>query len=372
MSSSDKRNSKNGKGLQTPTASISHVQRFACFCVSFVCIGAISLTSYPEVIQSYTHSRGDIVAKFDDIITVPLQPKVDNIQGLDHHYLKPKHGKPKGLLIFLHSCKRSGLEFFHLPEDRIIAYDALQKGLAVLSPTSQHRESGCFTQMDVPWIEQVVDEFANRHHLTEVPRVGLAVSSGASFLFFVYKALKLASMAIYNSPQSFHVDDIEQNLAIPTVYVTMPLDKIISRQVESNYNDLQKADVPTQLYKATPRPFTSVLCMARFPEMLPKVCDEIFDIIHKDYPQLLDADGFVKESMKSGQWQQLLSKLEVDYQNRSEDGLYYQTETAHSGHSWMWAVLEQEVRTCQAYHAMTAEHHSGVLEFLIQQAGIGS
>jgi hypothetical protein len=330
------------------------------------------MSQYPRVIDSYTHSQGDIEAKFDDgFVTIPLMPKRDTIQGVEHYYLLPpnyRHKKVKGILIFLHSCKRSGLEFFHLPEDRMIAYDALQKGLAVLAPTSQHRESGCFTQLDIEWIGQVVEEWTSLHNLEKAPRMGMAVSSGASFLIFIHKSLKLKSMAVYNSPQSFPPDDLDAGLAIPTVFVTMPLDEKLAKEMETNYDQLLNANIPTQLYKVTPHPFTSALCLARFPEMIPEDCDKIFEVIHRDFPHLLDADGFVKESMKSGQWQQLFAKLGLDdYQN---DFSYYRSDTAHSGHSWQWAVVEQEVRTCEGFHAMTAAHHSSVLDFLTLEAGI--
>jgi hypothetical protein len=376
MSSHDtlRRNSKSAKGTSpTPSGNLSAAQRFACFCVGFFCIALLTMTQYPQVIDSYTHIRGDIEAKLDaGFVTIPLMPQRDTIQGVEHYYLLPpkdKHNKKvKGILIFLHSCKRSGLEFFHLPEDRIIAYDALHRGLAVLAPTSQHRESGCFTQLDIEWIDQVVEEWAALHHLEKAPRMGMAVSSGASFLIFIYKSLKLKSMAVYNSPQSFPSADLDEGLAIPTVFVTMPLDEALAKEMETNYDQLLNANIPTQLYKVTPHPFTPALCLARFPEMIPKDCDTIFEVIQRDFPHLLDAYGFVKESMKLGQWQQLFAKLGLDdYQN---DFSYYQDDTAHSGHSWQWAVVEQEVRTCEGFHAMTAEHHSSVLDFLTLEAGI--
>jgi hypothetical protein len=186
-------------------------------------------------------------------------------------------------------------------------------------------------------------------------------------MFFTYQDLKLKSMAVYNTPHSFQHDDLENSLAIPTVFVTMPLDETIATQMKMNYEQLQKSNVPAQLYEVTPHPFTPALCMARFPEIIPKECDKIFKVIHKDFPHLLDVDGFVTESISSGQWQQLFTKLEFDFK---ADELYYQTDLAASGHSWLREVIEQEIRTCRGFHAMTAEHHSDVLDFLIQQAGI--
>jgi hypothetical protein len=65
--------------------------------------------------------------------------------------------------------------------------------------------------------------------------------------------------------------------------------------------------------------------------------------------------------------QSLFAHIDQEF---STDENYYLQSTSHSGHSWLWAGLEQEVRTCEAFHAMTVEHHSGILTFLMNHAGI--
>ena len=368
--------------------------------------------------------------------------------------------KPKGILIFLHSCERSGLDFFYLPEERRIAYDALSKGLAVLGLTSQHRDSGCWTQPDVGWIGNVVDEWIETHGLEEenryfrdsndgddndneydnvsvdatsttnsppvgIPRIGVAVSSAASFLFFVYQSLQLRSMAIINSPQSYDVSEIESKLAIPTAYVSMPRDANIAKQMQTNHESLVKGEIPTQLYKVRPIPFTYNLCLGRLPELGESLCRKLTTTIQNDFPSLLDADGFIKEHIKPSSfldknnvWYQLFRSVGLDeddnvsdrginmhkskhnyrtlrkrtrtkrigtkgspapdnavhenYHDKDDHKEEYShlTKTAHTGHSWLWAAAQEEISTCYAYHAMTAEHHGAVLEFLMQEAGI--
>jgi len=334
--------------------------------VLFLCVAAFSKRIYQDSIQAHEKSKGDVVAKPDDLITLPLNPKSENIQGVDHYYMLPQV-KAKGVLIFLHSCKQSGLEFFHLPEDRIVAYDALNKGLAVFAPTSKDRESGCFTEIDVGWIDKVVDEWAANHELAFSPRIGMSVSSGSSLMFYAYKALKLKSMAVYNTPQSFHKESLEKGLAIPTAYITMPLDEIISSQMKKNFDRLSSAKVSTRLFEVHPHPFTPSLCLTRFPEIVPKDCEEIFRFAHKNFPRLFNGDDFlnVKESMASSRWQKLLTKVELNYELNET---YYQKSQAASGHSWLWAIIEEEARSSQGFHAMTAEHHSSILNFLIQHS----
>jgi hypothetical protein len=425
-------------------------------------------------IDLYTHKRGQIKAKtIDDITTLPLHPMVATIQGIDHYYMLPymleEHNKssknannnnhhhhkdkdrtkntnnskkknydmildhhPKGIFIFLHSCRRSGLEFFHLPEDRIVAYDALRRGLAVLAVSSQHRDSGCWTEPDIAWVGTVIDEWAMMYDLedeTTIPRIAMAVSSAASFLFFVYDSLRLQAMAIVNSPLSYDAkselvvansknnknnnnkendDSNDQSttsnnndnnndnnvavVAIPTVFVTMPKDDYIAKEMERNYKRLGQAGIPTQLYKVRPIPFTTEVCNARIPELGKENCDKLLDTIRTDYPRLLDADGFVKEAMKSEQWKKLFTQLDLEHlldqpsdagsTKRSTSSTakktstakyeYYSTPKAHNGHSWLWAVVEEEFSTCLAYHSMTAEHHGAILDFMMQQAGIST
>ena len=98
--------------------------------VLFMCITAVTLTRFPGFVEHYTHLQGKIVAKMDDLITIPLQPKQEVQYGEHQFYMLPKSPFEKaiGILIVLHPCKRSGLEFFLLPEDRILAKEALQQG----------------------------------------------------------------------------------------------------------------------------------------------------------------------------------------------------------------------------------------------------
>jgi hypothetical protein len=370
--------SRNGGKIPPPTQSNgpSLGQRILCFGLAFCFIALVTMVNFNDTIDEYFHQKGTIKAKLDDVVTLPMQPKSLKIQGVEHYFLLPpklengggKNKKPKGILIFLHSCKRSGLEFFSLPEDRIVARDALDKRLAVLAVTSQHRESGCWTLQDTDWIDGVVDEWAHHYNLQNVPRMGMAVSSAASFLFFVYQPMKLKSMAIYNSPQGYDRSELP-GIAIPTAFITMPLDDTISTHMENNFHMMTQAGVPSQLYKVTSHPFTEKLCQARLPEMGAELCQELFHLLHKEYPHLLDVDSFIKEDLKSGKWQELFQKLGLEHKTEGQE--LFVTDTSHSGKTWLYAGMEQEIAVCEAFHSMTSEHHSSVLEFLMQSAGIG-
>jgi hypothetical protein len=279
--------------------------------------------------------------------------------------------------IFLHACHLSGLDVFHLPESRIVVYDFLQKGLAVLAPAALDVDSKCFSSKDLDHLPVVVEAWTKNHNVQALPRIGMGESSGASFLFFVHKDLNLQSMAIYNSPQTF-LDD-EWHMAIPTVLLSMPLDDPVASRMTELYHKLQQLNVSTQLYKVSPRPFTDSLCTSRFPELPQEFCQQVFQsIVDKDDGILFNADGFAQGSVQSSSWNKFFQAWEAQYAEHQEatvktsktSSVVYDTTKAGNDHSWLWAVIEQEVQTCQAYHAMTADFHEEILQFVMNHANI--
>jgi hypothetical protein len=344
---------------------------------------------YPQFIAQHTHSDGDIVAKRDEkIVTLPLHPLKEKQQGLEHFYLLPSYLWPtkasqnnnstsftsktpiKGVLIYLHACQQSGLDVFHLPESRIVVYDALQKGLAVLAPTSSDRETKCFSYRDLESLPLIVEDWTKNHNLQYLPRMGMGDSSGGSFLFFVYKELLLQSMAVYNTPQMFLPD--EWDTAIPTALLTMPLDDPVASRMYTHYQRLQLHNVSTQLFKVSPRPFTDSLCSSRFPEWPLEFCQQLFS---SPDTFLFNADGFAQGSVQqSSLWTKFFENVEAKYKGYFQKDVKrtYDSPKAGNGHSWVWAVVEQEVQTCQGYHAMSADFHDEILQFLTLQANIVS
>jgi len=372
---------------------------FVCFAVA-----GILIIRYPTFIRYNTHSEGDIVVKLDDTITLPLRPQQEKIFGIDHYYMFPPMNtttttistilKPKGILIYLHSCEQSGLDFFTLPEHRVVAHDAIyKKGLVVFAPTSYNRQSGCFTNEDLNdssnnnkngyHLQGVVKEFIKNHKqlLRKLPRVGMGDSSGGSFLFFVHEAIKLQSMAIYNSPQGYMNININMNdtaivSMIPTVFLSMSSDISISTRMNINRIKLQEMNVKTKLFEVTPRTFTDRLCTSRFPELPYEFCQNIFDIIERDCNwanSLIDMDGYIIDGSvikKSVQWQHCFKKIE-ESSEYNKWMIMTKTKTQESqSFSWLRVILEKEIQACYGYHSMTAQFRDEILTFLMLNAKI--
>mmetsp|Transcript_22861 Transcript_22861/g.54117 ORF Transcript_22861/g.54117 Transcript_22861/m.54117 type:complete len:414 (+) Transcript_22861:158-1399(+) len=363
----ERNNSKN------QSATLHTTRRTCCFLRSTVlCITLVGLfvSRYPSFIEHNTHSEGEIVAKFDDVITAPLTPEVERFLNRNHYFMFPPanattDGKAKGILLYLHSCNQFGWEFFTLPEHRIIANDAIQKGLIVFSPTPFDLESRCYTSDDVEFMKDVVNEFVDKYGLRQLPRVGLGDSSGGAFLPFVSEALKLESIAVYNSPQGYGDIDNQKMAAIPTVYLSMSSDSAISNRMNANKKKLQEMNIPTFLYKVSRRPFTEPLCKARLPEI--DFCEEIVEMIQSDYSNLVDADGFVIEGdLETKQWYHFFKKLDLEYEIRCPAVV----PKSKMKKSCLRLILEQEIQTCYGFHSMTAQYHDEIIEFLMSNSKV--
>jgi len=341
----------------------------------------ITLTRFRGVLTAYTTSAGNgrgIIVNVENTAIRPLNPKEEILLGGSHFYMLPKtpFEEAIGVLIVFHPCNRSGVDFFLLPEDRIVAKNALEKGLAVLSLTSKDRESGCFTTEDTGIVNQVVDKWTNLHNLSKVPRYGMGISSGGSFLFFVYKELHIKRMVVYNTPQGFlpsdHHDETTM-MMIPTAFVTMSMDKPLSRRIRENHKELSKRHIPTQLFQISPRPFKKeVICKSRLPEMKPKDCDRIFESLQggDSHHQLLDKDGNVLQDItESYEWKELVSTLDLDAWPSSS---HFPTSKTSGGHSWPYASIEQELHACYGRHGMNSQHHVKIMEFLLLTAASSS
>ena len=357
------------------TSTTTRQSRPACKTIFYICIlfliCILSISRFSLEIDTNTHQKGIIRAKLDnEFQSLPIRPQMELFESRQVYFKLPEKTTPKGIFIYLHSCKQSGLEFFHLPEDRIIAYDALKRDLAVVAPTSQNRESGCWGQADLAWVGKSINEWAQKHNLSQLPRIGMAESSAGSFLFFAHDKFDLKSMAVYHTPQGFDKEDIQKDLTIPTAFVTMPADEPIYKRMEQNYEALKEADVATQLFKVAPHPYTERVCRDRMPEAKDH-CRKFFRLVRKEHSSLMDVDGFIKEDLKTGKWKPLFDQLHLgDERSRAAVNAFFTPQT-QTGKSWLQAGVEQEISACQAYHSMTSESHAAVLDFLVKEARIG-
>jgi len=356
---------------------ILHQRRFQALVVTLM-FGII----YYHKVSSSSYSKSSLKGSSSYEQVLPLEARGAVIGETELFYMLPKK-KTVGILVFFHGCNHAGQDMFRLPEDRIVAQRALDRGLAVLSPTSINRKSGCWSKRDIETIqsERVFEQWLQKVNLgPELPRMGMGASSGGNILFMAHNAFSFRSIVSYIMASGFSQFDWERRSEInplPSVgYVHMPKDSKRAEKIPALVAQLEEENIPTQTWEVLPHALTSEVCQQRIPELHGR-CGAIIRYIQDNYEDLLDKDGNVLEPYTSEKWESLFVKSKLDPDNfektkqRAEKaGKGSLIGVQFSGHSWLWAALVEEIAVSYGKHEMTAEHAESVLDFLMKNAGI--
>lgn len=314
------------------------------------------------------------------LTTGPLKPHGMVIEGVEIFYMLPSTSHISGVLVFFHGCSHSGQDFFLLPEDRIVALESLNQGLAVVSPTSVDRDTGCWTEADVNLMSKALPAFGRDLGLPEnLPLMGMGASSGGAFLFHVYKKVPLKSMVSYIMGKGFEDSDIAGGRLPAMAYVHMPRDERTAKAVAYHVAALKAANIPTKEWTVQPHPFTPELCDKRLPELGDRRCHEFINLIKSKHKGLLDEDNTILKSYTRGEWKAVMDDSKFDRTTRNMSPTQHAlvepgqlSPYNRGGHGWLWASVEEEIAVSYAQHEMTAEHRGEVLEFLMTHAGISN
>jgi len=332
----------------------------------------------------------------DDNVVMPLiEAKRTVINGMELYYMVPTAAASTiGILVFFHGCNHGGQDMFYLPEDRIVAKRALDRGLAVLSPTSMNRKSGCWSlKRDMEVLPDVLRIWLEEVNLSpNLPRMGMGASSGGAILFSAYRILGFRSMVSYIMATGFSksdwidfMDDADDDskkgkkdrLFPATGYLHMPRDTKRAYQIPPLVTKLFKQHIPTKNWEVKPHPLSPQVCQHRIPELggNRRSCREILNYIQTHHPDLLDEEYVVLEPYKSGgKWEKAFRELQLDddpaKQTTKPNDTTNNNVLQFSGHSWLWAALVEEIAVSYGKHEMTAEHAKKVLDFLMEHAGL--
>jgi hypothetical protein len=122
------------------------------------------------------------------------------------------------VLLLFHGCTHHGMDWFTYPEERIVVNAALRLNYAVVSFTSQDRDSGCWSgelpasqnaelHMVATAYSQLINTIASQAvaagwtwNSDEMKVIALGGSSGGTFVSILPHALSLAGIAMYVSP----------------------------------------------------------------------------------------------------------------------------------------------------------------------------
>ena len=178
--------------------------------------------------------------------------------------------KIRGILIVLHNCHETGLHFFQLPESRIMAAHALQRGIAIFSPTASaassltsakkqpnrlnrpllnagdtDREKYCWSaSLDGDeLLGPLLYEWVREMDLVNLPRMAIGIANGANLIFdsSLYTTLRLQSMVLYGShhPMGFDEGDLDRDIVPATTFVVYPRNKKATEFALQQFKRLQ-------------------------------------------------------------------------------------------------------------------------------------
>jgi hypothetical protein len=335
--------------------------------------------------------KGTLLAT-EPTIVPPLSPA--RVPDTNVFYLLPPETKAiQGILFFFHGCQHTGgADFFLLPEDRIVAYEAVHRhSLIAVGLTSSDRISGCWGNVDVPLIQQDMEKFLTHvqeqiitstrtiqqqhdHTLAQLPKYGMGASSGAEFMLKHATLFQFTRVAAYIPPRGA-LDQISKANLPPLILVHMPRDAhnadVIKEWVKGNQKDTTSEEL--QVLTVEPHVFTTERCHERIPEIPKETCSTLIErALSSVKDPIMNEQGYVVKSyVVTDAWSKVMSTLDLDQEDSSSSSSSSSSKVpsevpikSFSGHSWKWAAVQEEVQVAFGRHEMTAEHSTQVLNFL--------
>lgn len=355
----------------------------ALLLVVVVVVVYLKPSSSSSTSASQLRSRKGTLAATKPTIVSPLLPS--RVPDTEIFYLLPPETKTiQGLLLFFHGCQHTGgADFFLLPEDRIVAYEAVYRhSLIAVGFTSSDRLSGCWMNQDLPLVQQQMETLLahlqlvlstrttqQNHPILQLPKYGMGASSGAEFVLKHATTLKLKRVAAYVPPRGT-LDEISPQGLPPTILVHMPRDAHNAEAIDEwmkAHKVVKKADVTVLTVAA--QPFTAERCQERIPEISPDICTTFIERAKAfKGDTLMDQKGFlVKSYVVTDGWSKIMATLPLDDAGSNSTSVNVPdgaSDKSFSGHSWKWAALQEEIQVAYGRHEMTAEHCTQVLNFL--------
>ena len=339
--------------------------------------------------HAFVNDRGNLV--------VPrLNPQVVYMDSYKGFYMLPEK-EVKGILVHFHECGHGGADFFILPEDRIIAYEALERGLAVLSMNSLDRMTRCWGwksalgnappngqkqfEDDIVVLsrEKTVEKWSKKVGLKD--DLPIMVLGASNFVFYAWKAMKVQSIASYilgygSRLAGFHEDDADRKRNDPSY--DLPNSIIFVHMAESDaandvgfYNSWldDYVHITSKLIDVKPHAdsFTADSCDRTIPELGFEQCQKLIDFIQQKYPHLLENN---QPNFKHVDWEPALLEAGMDNEKNKVAPRGLPTVSGN-GHTWLYESVMEELNTVIGMNEMIASGKDIVLDFLMCHSNIG-
>ena len=287
------------------------------------------------------------------VITPPLHPEGMVIFGVEVFYMLPQSKSMeeiKGIVLHLHGCSQGGADAFLLPEDRIVIKMALMKGLAVFSPTSQDRTTGCW-KLDADEVD------ANR----------LFRDKGTNGLTLLDQWMQMVEIDRQNI--SIQERDLERATVPPPIaFVVRSRDSVASEAADVNSDSLISSRVRAIVISVDPMRFTPARCNERLLELGDRRCDSLLNNFRsQEYSNLMSEDYQVLRNTWGGEWKSALASLDTNpsqKDNADEDSLGKVPKRSLRGKSRLYSAVEEEINTAYGVYPVVADRMVDVFRWL--------
>lgn len=233
---------------------------------------------------------------------VQFDPTVEWRNGTDVIWQIPD--SPKAVLFLAHGCDQRAANFWDrspkcpnclgLPEERLIALEALARKFAVFAVSSAGRCWALGKERLV--LKGIIKWWIEKQRLEKLPLVALGASSGGYFVSVLANELKFSSIVIMIAEGVFDQMDVEKDYP-PTLFVHMPKDETRRQRVAENLGILREKGIDVAEIKCMEVPLSPSFLADRIPGIDLSTSTKLFSLFQEK--GFIDKSGYMRKDGRS-------------------------------------------------------------------------
>ncbi|GMH13388.1 hypothetical protein Nepgr_015229 [Nepenthes gracilis] len=258
----------------------------------------------------------------------------------------------KAVLFLAHGCHGRALNFWDrsincpicvgLPEERLIALNALARKFAVLTISSRGTCWSLGEERQV--VKNIIKWWVEKNNLAKLPLVALGASSGGYFVSALATELRFSSIVLMIAEGMFSRMDIREDYP-PTLFVHMPKDRHRNRMIAENIQFLRKRGIDAQEIQCLEFPLTPDLLANRIPGLDQTTSVKLYELFRDK--GFIDARGNMKKDGRQTRWKEALRESGVE--------LLHESKFIHH--------IQEELNLAFSYHEMTSLKTDQIFEW---------
>ncbi|XP_078431746.1 secretion-regulating guanine nucleotide exchange factor isoform X2 [Wolffia australiana] len=209
-------------------------------------LGTLALFSFKHKARSVYHSDTQRLKWNSFWSSVQFHPTVEIINKTEIIWQIPDSAR--AVLFLAHGCNGRAANFWDrspscqncvgLPEERLIALQALHQKYAILTISSSGR---CWSfGKEERRVQNIIQWWVAENKLQELPLLALGASSGGYFVSSLAKDMKFSSIVLMISEGVFDSMSVLKEYP-PTLFVHMPKDRVRNLRIKLNMESLRKS-----------------------------------------------------------------------------------------------------------------------------------